>query len=63
MAKEKKKGGRFSLCTNCSQNNCHIVRMNLKTEHNGANTLAVRKGTDWISESGSANKKQPKRVF
>ena len=40
------------------KNNCHIVRVNLKTEHNMENTLAVRKGTDRISESGSANKKQ-----
>ena len=40
------------------KNNCLIVGVNLKTEHNVENTLAVRKGTDRISESGSANKKQ-----
>ena len=40
------------------KNNCHIIGVNLKTEHNVENTLAVRKGTDRISESGSANKKQ-----
>ena len=39
------------------KNNCHVVGVNLKTEHNVENTLAVRKGTDKISESGSANKK------
>ena len=40
------------------KNNCHIVGVNLKTEHNVENTFGVRKGTDRISESGSANKKQ-----
>ena len=39
------------------KNNCHVVGVNLKTEHNVENTLAVRKGTGKISESGSANKK------
>ena len=37
--------------------NFHVVGVNLKTEHNVENTLAVRKGTDKISESGSAIKK------
>ena len=40
------------------KNNCHIVGVNLKTEHNVENTLAVRKGTDRISGSGSTTKKQ-----
>ena len=39
------------------KNNCHIVGVNLKTEHNVENTLAVRKGTNRISGSGSAKKK------
>ena len=39
------------------KNNFHVVGVNLKTEHNVENTLAVRKGTDKISESGSAIKK------
>ena len=41
-----------------SKNNGHIVGVNLKTENNVENTLAVRKGTDSISESGPANKEQ-----
>ena len=41
-----------------TKNNCHIVGVNLKTDHNVENTLAVRKGTDRVSESGSTNKKQ-----
>ena len=53
MAKEKRKGGRFCLCTNCSQKQ---LPWTLKTEHNVENT--VRKGTDGISESDSANKRQ-----
>ena len=40
------------------KHNCHIVGVNLKTEHNMENTLAVGKGIDGVSESGSANKKQ-----
>ena len=40
------------------KNNFHVVGVNLKTEHNVENTLAIRKGIDRISESGSANKKQ-----
>ena len=39
------------------KNNFHVVGVNLKTEHNVENTLAVRKGTDKISESCSAIKK------
>ena len=41
------------------KNNCHIVGVNLKIEHNVENmcTVAVGKGTDRTSESGSANKK------
>ena len=34
------------------KNNCHIVGVNLKTEQNVKKTLAVRKETDRISESG-----------
>ena len=40
------------------RNNCHVVGVNLKTEHNVENTAAVGKGTDRISGSGSATKKQ-----
>ena len=40
------------------KNNCHVVGVNLKTEHNVENAVAVGKGTDRISGSGSANKKQ-----
>ena len=39
------------------KNNCHIVGVNLKTEHNVENTVAVRKGPERIFESGPANKK------
>ena len=40
------------------KNNCHVVGVNLKTEHNVENAVAVGKGTDGISGSGSANKEQ-----
>ena len=40
------------------KNNCHVVGVNLKTEHNVKNAVAVGKGTDRISGSGSANKKK-----
>ena len=45
----------FVLAQSAPKNNCHIVGVNLKTEHNVENT--VRKGTDRISGS-SANKRQ-----
>ena len=40
------------------KNNFHVVGMNLKTRHNVENALAVKKGTNRLSESRSANKKQ-----
>ena len=40
------------------KNNCHIVGVNLKNEHNVENTFSVRKETNRISGSGLANKKQ-----
>ena len=61
MASWLRKGERmadFVRAQIAPKNNCQIVGVNLKTEHNVENTLAVRKGTDRISESGSANKKQ-----
>ena len=48
----------FVLAQIAPKNNCHLVGVNLKTEQKVKNTLAVRKGTDRISESGSGNKKQ-----
>ena len=36
--------------------NCEVVGVNLKTEYNVENTLAVRKGPDGKSGSGEANK-------
>ena len=45
------------------KNNCRIVGVNLKTEHYVQNTLAVRKRTDRMSESGSAKKKANLGVF
>ena len=45
------------------KNNGQIVGVNLKTEHNVQNTLAVRKGTGRMSESGSAKKKANLGVF
>ena len=40
------------------QNSYNIVGVNLKTEHNVENTVAVEKITYKISGSGSANKEQ-----
>ena len=37
---------------NAPKNNCHVVGVNLKTEHNVENAVAVGKGTDRISGSG-----------
>ena len=56
--RKREKVADFVCAQIAPQKNCHVVGMNLKTEHNVENTLAVRKGTDRISESGSANKKQ-----
>ena len=45
------------LAQNAPKNNSHVVGVNLKTEHNVENAVAVGRGADRISESGSANKK------
>ena len=45
------------------KNNCLIVGVNFKTEHNVENTLTVRRGTDRVSESGSAKKSKLTSFF
>ena len=59
MASQLRKRERMAdfVCAQIApKNNCHIVGVNSKTEHNVENTMAVRKGTDRISGSGSAKK-------
>ena len=56
--RESKRVADFVRAQIAPKNNCHLVGVNLKTEHNVGNTGTVRKGTERISESGSANKKQ-----
>ena len=61
MASRLRKRQRVADFTNAQiapKNNCHIVGVNLKTEHNVENTVIVRKVTYEISASGSASKKQ-----
>ena len=60
MASRLRKGERvadFVRTQIAPKNNCHEVGMNLKTEHNVENAVAVGKGTDRLSGSGSATKK------
>ena len=45
------------------KNSCHVVGVNLKTEHNVENAVAVGKGSDRISGSDLAYKKQTYEFF
>ena len=45
------------------KNNCHVVRVNLKTEHNVEYTVAVGIGTDRISGNCSATNKHTSEFF
>ena len=66
MASQLRKMKRVTeiLCAQIApKNNCYAVGMNLKTEHNEENAVAVGKQTDRISESGSANRKQSYEFF
>ena len=58
MVKERERVADFVCAQISPRNNCHVVTVNLETEHNVVDTLAVRKAIERMSESGSANKKQ-----
>ena len=56
--RERERAADFVRAQIAPKNYCHTVGVNMKTEHSVENTLAVSKGTDRISESDSAYKKE-----